>query len=364
MSVIYAKPVFEEDVINIKLKDYSICLSLNHSGITYSLIIKPEDIKIENFDIKIYYDLINDILNNGKGTYKMECSNEHCVIHLNLKIDGYVSIEYDFSLKLTPNEKVTDIKILNYQIELLKHENQKFKEMYKSLRFQIIRNNIDKRVFDLNCFIGNELIEGNLEQFMNDDIDVIEHRGGIGINENTYLTNPTHSFSTNSKIVTMMPSLEGMKQVLDDEYTSNWPVKTTLSLLNTSQFFYIGVSNVNTYPIGLTIKYTNELVDDRIDEKVFESFPQLYNGYKTNTKYNIINIDYDVIGIHSDDKTIMFETNIKFKTKLTKENGIIYLSWKDKVPPTRNINYLIFKNNVSPHRGAFISEMFINYKIP
>ena len=126
------------------IKD-TIAVSLNRSGITYSNIIETKDIQIDGFSIEIYFNLMNDILNNNKGKYKIDCNSCKCTIQFNMKIAGYVPIEYNFSLTLTPTEKVTDVKILNYQIYLLKVENRKMQRRFSELmvKYEECSNMVD-----------------------------------------------------------------------------------------------------------------------------------------------------------------------------------------------------------------------------
>ena len=95
MSVLDASPVNEDCNIKCHLSDESVTLEYMYSGIKFSKSIEqiwidkseyPEQFK--GFDIKTLFLLINDIL-SGKGTYKIECNSEECIVSMYLKIEGY-----------------------------------------------------------------------------------------------------------------------------------------------------------------------------------------------------------------------------------------------------------------------------------
>ena len=79
MNVILAEEIIDDDISINLIKD-TIAISINRSGITYSDIINTKDIQIDGFGIEIYFNFINDILNNNKGEYEIDYNSERCII--------------------------------------------------------------------------------------------------------------------------------------------------------------------------------------------------------------------------------------------------------------------------------------------
>jgi hypothetical protein len=240
--------------------------------------------------------------------------------------------------------KYSNEKLKYHRLQNIKHKLGE--SIIDDFKYELIPNSLDRLINDFEYTNITSLDIKNIQfiDYTTDDNNVVI------IKYNNILKHlPTYIYDYSH-------------QIYKSEIITNWSVTTNLSMLDKGSHFIITYNNDKciTNPIGIILKYTNELKDDIINQNSLNELPEFKN-YKKHTKYNTIDINYDIIGL-SKDKFKIFNKNITFKKELIRENGIIYFNWDDLLFHNISISYLVFKNNVKSHKGSILSKFSLIIK--
>ena len=154
-SVVIAEPIQK---INIKYNEDPLYIevSIIDSGKEYIVNILDKDIPIERFDLKTFYNLLQDILLHKKenSTFDLKFKENKCFLHCSMDLKDYLKTEYKFVLILKITDRVSE---LSYEVELLKKENKELKEKNKELKDDV--KEITSSINKIKYFINNSLIK-------------------------------------------------------------------------------------------------------------------------------------------------------------------------------------------------------------